>query len=201
MFGLYYGLNVDYASLLWEEFGTSISHSILAIGVSSARFWGLIMKEIYNREDILIPSDVDTTEFPSMIVPKIAVDDATIFPVGSRIPDSMLKLMDPKNPLFVKYFLSIDSTQTVVLPLKVSQKGVEGPSKGSKFNKTKKQLEKSKEVEEDTKTSKGVLKRTKKSAKKSSDSENTKPTQEPILETVDPIAKTISMENHVLVQL
>lgn len=59
----------------------------------------------------------------------------------------------------------------------------------------------SKEVEEDTKTGKGVLKRTKKSAKKPSDSENTKPTQEPILETVEPIAKTISMENHVPVQL
>lgn len=118
--GIYYGLNVDYASMLWEEFGTSISHSKLATGVSSARFWGLIMKEIYSREDILIPSDVDTAEFPSMIVPKIAMNDATIFPVVSRIPNSMLKLMDPKNSLFLKYFLSIDSTQTVVLPLKVS---------------------------------------------------------------------------------
>lgn len=34
--GLYYGLNVDYASLLWEEFGMSISHMKLATSVSSA---------------------------------------------------------------------------------------------------------------------------------------------------------------------
>lgn len=40
MVGLYYGLHVEYASLLWEEFGTSISHTKLATKVSSARFGG-----------------------------------------------------------------------------------------------------------------------------------------------------------------
>lgn len=35
---MYYGLNVDYASLLWEELGTYISHSKLVNRVSSAKF-------------------------------------------------------------------------------------------------------------------------------------------------------------------
>lgn len=55
MVGLYYGLNIDYASLLWEECGISTSHMKLDIGVSSARFWELILKEIYSQENILIP--------------------------------------------------------------------------------------------------------------------------------------------------
>lgn len=38
MVGLYYGLNVDYASLLWEEFGTSIFHCKPSTGVASPRF-------------------------------------------------------------------------------------------------------------------------------------------------------------------
>lgn len=38
MYRLCYGLNEDYASLLWEEFGTFISHSKVATRVSSARF-------------------------------------------------------------------------------------------------------------------------------------------------------------------
>lgn len=44
---------------------------------------------------------------------------------------------------------SIDSTPTGVLPEKVSQQGVKGPSKGSKAQKTKKQAEKPKEVDEE----------------------------------------------------
>lgn len=52
MVGLYYGVDVYSASLLWEEFGNSISHSKLESGVSSAGFWGLILKEVYTQEDI-----------------------------------------------------------------------------------------------------------------------------------------------------
>lgn len=69
MDGLYYGHNVNYASSFWEEFGTSISHSKLGIGVSGARFWELIFKEVYIQNNILIPTDVDTTEFPIMTFP------------------------------------------------------------------------------------------------------------------------------------
>lgn len=97
MVGFYYGLDVYYASLLWEEFGNSVSQSKLAIGVLSARFWGLILREVYTQEDVIFPTDVDNAEFPSMTVHKILVDDAKIFPNVSRLCDSMLKLVNPTH--------------------------------------------------------------------------------------------------------
>lgn len=95
MVGLYYGVNVDYASLLCEEFGNSISHSKLAYGVLSASFWWLILKEVYTQEYILFPTDVDIVEFPSMTAPNFFIDDATIFPLATRISDLMLNLVNP----------------------------------------------------------------------------------------------------------
>lgn len=41
----------------------------MKIGISSARFWGLIMNKVYMQEGILIPSDVDVVEFAPMIIP------------------------------------------------------------------------------------------------------------------------------------
>ncbi|CAH1416264.1 unnamed protein product [Lactuca virosa] len=123
---------------------------------------------------------------------KIVGNDATLFPIVARILDSMHNLVDPKNQLPVQYLASIDSTPTRVLPEKVSQKVIEGPSKGSKAQNTKKKAEKPKEghkafVKETIpmKTSKGVLKRIMKPSKKTSDFATTKPTQEP-----DPVVKT-----------
>lgn len=142
---LYYGLNVDYGSLLWEKFGTSISQKKLATGVSSARFWGLILREIYNQENILILVGIEFSEFPVMTAPRVFVDDATIFPKVAQITDSMHKLVDPKNQLLVQYLASIDSPNPIeVLP----QKGVKGASKGMKATKKKKQIEKKQMLEE-----------------------------------------------------
>ncbi|CAI9261636.1 unnamed protein product [Lactuca saligna] len=115
---LYYGLNVDYASNLWEEFGTSISHMMLATG---------------------------TTKFPTMATPRVSVDDVNVFPYVARVPNSMLKLVGPKNQLLVQYLTSIDFTNpTGDLPQKV----VEETSKGSKAPKKKKQVEKKQVVDE-----------------------------------------------------
>lgn len=38
MVGLYFGLSIDYASLLWVEFGSFINHSKMTIEVSSTPF-------------------------------------------------------------------------------------------------------------------------------------------------------------------
>lgn len=68
---LYYGLNVDYATYPWEEFGTSITHTNISNCVSSACFWSLILHDVYWQEDILVPFDVETAEFPIMAAPRI----------------------------------------------------------------------------------------------------------------------------------
>lgn len=123
MSGLYYGLNVDYASPLWEEFGISISHTKLATRVSSAQFWGPILKDIYNLENILIPDGIESVEFPTIAAPRVSMDDVNVFPNVVRIPNSMLKLVDPTDPLLINYLLSIDSTTTMtVLPPRLLKK-------------------------------------------------------------------------------
>ncbi|CAI9260128.1 unnamed protein product [Lactuca saligna] len=179
--GLYYGLDIDYASFLCEEFGNLISHSKLATGVSSARFGGLIFRQVYTQEYALFPNDVDIAKFPSMTVPKLLLDDAKILLNVAQISDSMLKLVNPTHQLLVKYRASMDSTPTCILPLKVPSKGVEEEEV----------------VKENvpTKTGKRVLKRTKNTVKKPYESETTKPIEEPIIETVEPIVEKIPMEN------
>lgn len=122
--------------------GISIYHMKLATGVSSSRFWGLILKEIYSQENIMVPSGVENAEFLKITTPRVSVDDANLFPNFSRILDSMLKLVDLKDQLLVQYLASIDSSYpTVVIPPKVSHKGVEGTSKASKAPKKKNKVE------------------------------------------------------------
>lgn len=77
---LYDGLNVDYASLLWKEFRISISHTKLSTSVSSARFWGLILHEIYIQENIMFQSSVDTSIFPTMTTPRVSMGVVNVFP-------------------------------------------------------------------------------------------------------------------------
>lgn len=93
-------MGVEYASYLWEDFGTSISHLNLTNGVSSAQFWILILKEVYSQENIFVPTDVETAEFSIMVARRVFVDDLNAFLIVARIPDSMLKLVDPKKSIF-----------------------------------------------------------------------------------------------------
>ncbi|CAI9264911.1 unnamed protein product [Lactuca saligna] len=95
----------------------------------------------------------------------------------------MLKLVDPKNPLLVQYFTSIDFVVSIgVLPPKRD----EGSSKASKVTKKKKQVEKPPTVKKDVMKETNpsileILKRTKKPAKKPIDSPVKKLVQEPTI--------------------
>lgn len=102
-------MDVENASLLWEEFGVSISRTKPATSVSSAPFWGVILQKVYTEEHILVPSGVKTVMFLIVAAPRVFEDDPTIFPNVSSIPESMPKLVDPKHQIFVQYFSSIDS--------------------------------------------------------------------------------------------
>lgn len=78
--GLYYDHTVDYATQLCEEFATSISHTNVADGVSSARYWSLILQQVYKRDGILVPVDVSKVEFVLYQHSKTVEDDSKIFP-------------------------------------------------------------------------------------------------------------------------
>lgn len=52
---LYYGLKVEYAYLLWDEFTNHVKHSKKSTKISSAQLWSLILCEAYNQKIIMIP--------------------------------------------------------------------------------------------------------------------------------------------------
>lgn len=77
--GIYYDLNVGYATQLWEEFSTAITHTNLANGVSYARYWSLISSKFMKKEGILVHSEDEKADFSTLATPQLLVDDPVIF--------------------------------------------------------------------------------------------------------------------------
>lgn len=127
-FGLYYVLDIDYASLIWAELGYSIYHSNMIIKVSSAQVWSLIFHEVYTQEGIPLPTNDDVATFAQMTITKSTMDDPVVFLVVGRIPDSMLNLVSPTNKLLIKYKASMDPNPTGIIPKNVTFEEAEGSS-------------------------------------------------------------------------
>ena len=108
--GLYYDLQVDYSEQLWTEFITSISKTSAKQGISCARYWSLIVQYVYQKEKIEVPDYEEKAVFHMYGSPKEVHDDPTIFTTVARIPDAMLKKVDPTNNVLVSYLQSIDTT-------------------------------------------------------------------------------------------
>ena len=52
--GLYYDLQVDYATQLWQGFGNNIANISVVNGVSCAHYLSLILQFVYEKEGILV---------------------------------------------------------------------------------------------------------------------------------------------------
>ena len=111
--GLYYDLQVDYSEQLWTEFITSISKTSAKQGISCARYWSLIVQYVYQKEKIEVPDYEEKAVFHMYGSPKEVHDDPTIFTSIARIPDAMLKKVDPTNKVLVSYLQSIDTTVVI----------------------------------------------------------------------------------------
>lgn len=62
----------------------------------------------------------------------MVTDDHVLFPSVARIPDAMLRRIDPANLILVQYFTSVNPNVTVGVLL---PKGAEGTSNHAKKNK------------------------------------------------------------------
>ena len=93
--GIYYDLNVDYSEQLWTEFLTSISKTSAKQGISCARYWSLIIQYVYNKEKIEVPDFEEKAVFHMYGSSKEVADDPEVFTSIARIPDAMLKKVDP----------------------------------------------------------------------------------------------------------
>ena len=80
-----------------------------------------------------MPADKPKAEFLKYHYPKAIEDDANVFPIVVRIPDGMLKKVDPLNPVLKAYLLSINTNDGIGILL---SKHDEGSSKKSRKSKT-----------------------------------------------------------------
>ncbi|KAL7601073.1 hypothetical protein Lser_V15G24877 [Lactuca serriola] len=168
--GIYYDINVDYATQLWKEFVKSLENTNSVKGISCARYWSLILEKVYEKEAIPIMQDVEVAEFSFYQFPKVVEDDEAIFTRVARIPDAMLRKVSPTHKVLVRYLRNIDTAdQTGVLPdvatpskkKKVSKKSVKGsPIVQDEVVPTEKTLSKSKKEILPSKS--GVLKQIRK---------------------------------------
>lgn len=101
-------------------------------GISCAKYWSLILQYVYAKEGIEVPTDEEKAEFLKYHFPKEVKDDVEVFPNIARIPDAMLKRVDPVNPVLLEYLKSVNpDVQIGMLLSKID----EGPSKKSRKSK------------------------------------------------------------------
>lgn len=140
--GLYYNLNVNYVTQLWEEFEIGISHTNVTNGVWCARYWSLILREVYEKDGISVPSEDAKMEFSTYKSPKVVSDDPVLFSAVAQILDAMLRKVDPAYPILVHYLTTINLNVQVRA---LFPNGVEGTSRVVKVYKKPKKPEQPKQ--------------------------------------------------------
>lgn len=99
--GLYYDLQVDCATHLWNEFVKSVANTNDVDVISCSHYWSIILQFSYKKEGIEVPQEEDTASFSLFHFPEIVEDDVDVFPMVAHIPDAMLRKIDPAHPMLV----------------------------------------------------------------------------------------------------
>ena len=147
--GLYYDLQVDCATHLWNEFVKSVAKTNVVDGISCAHYQSLILQFAF-EEGIEVPQDKDTSYFSQFNFPKIVEHDVNVFPTVVHISDAMLRKIDPADLVMIDYLKIINPnfetgmllSSSKVKPQKGSKKHFESPSRPLRpkvFKKQKKQ--------------------------------------------------------------
>ncbi|KAL7612549.1 hypothetical protein Lser_V15G06652 [Lactuca serriola] len=128
--GIYYDINVDYATQLWKEFVKSPENTNSEKGISCARYWSLILEKVYEKESIPVMEDAEVAEFSLYQFPKTVEDDETVFTHVARIPDAMLRKVSQTHKVLVRYLRTVDPSEQTGVLLDVAT-----PSKKKKISK------------------------------------------------------------------
>lgn len=76
----------------------SITNTSVVALVSCAHYWSLILKYVYEKEGIIIPIDDSLAEFGIYRHLKVVTDDLDVFLMVARVPDSLLRKVNPTHP-------------------------------------------------------------------------------------------------------
>lgn len=117
---------------MWKELLKGVENTNVVDGISCGRYWSLIICYVYEKEGIQESVDEPKAEYTKYHFPKSVEYDEEEFPSVARIPDAMLKMIDPSNPVLVAYLKTINpSIETGVLLPRFD----EGSSKQSRKSK------------------------------------------------------------------
>ena len=86
---------------MWKEFRKSVENTNVVQGISCARYWSLILGYLYEKEGIVVPANEEKAEFLKYHFPKEVLDDMDIFTHIVRIPNAMLKRVEPTNSVLI----------------------------------------------------------------------------------------------------
>lgn len=93
-----------------------------ATEIVSARFWRLILNEVYQQARILVLTNIEVVGFYTLQIPKTMVKNSTNFPSIGRILVYMLSLVLVSNPMLIQYREPLVDIPKVATPKKSKTK-------------------------------------------------------------------------------
>ena len=123
--GLYYNISVDYGTQLWKEFVKTLENTNAEKGISCARYWSLILQNVYEKEGIPVPESGEVAEFSLYQFPKVVEDDENIFTNVARILDVMLRKVSSTHKVLVRYMKTFDPVVQTGMLLESLHIGIE----------------------------------------------------------------------------
>ncbi|KAI3778967.1 hypothetical protein L2E82_08357 [Cichorium intybus] len=87
LYGIYYDVKVDFASIIWTDFCSHINHSMKGTEIANARFWAIVVHAHYQQPGYVPDPSLGEMKFTPIAIP--ILDDA---PANfcAQIPNVML---------------------------------------------------------------------------------------------------------------
>ncbi|KAI3779340.1 hypothetical protein L2E82_09040 [Cichorium intybus] len=87
LYGIYYDVKVDYATILWNDFCSHINHSLKGTEMAHPRFWAIIVHAHYLQAGVVLDVSLPELRYTPIAIPPLD-DEPT--PFCAQIPQVML---------------------------------------------------------------------------------------------------------------
>ncbi|KAI3510859.1 hypothetical protein L1887_17996 [Cichorium endivia] len=87
LYGIYYDVKVDFASILWTDFCSHINHSLKGTEIANARFWAIVVHAQYQKSGYVPDPSLTEMRFTPIAIPAL---DEVPAAFCAQIPEGML---------------------------------------------------------------------------------------------------------------
>ncbi|KAI3494522.1 hypothetical protein L1887_40729 [Cichorium endivia] len=129
LYGIYYDVKVDYATILWTDFCSHINHSLKGTEISNARFWAIVVHAHYQQARYVLDISLQELRYTSIAIPPLDDESA---PFYAQIPQAMLSKVPMECNEVNTY------RNTLVIPYPTRDLSQEAPVKAQPKGKGKK---------------------------------------------------------------